>query len=297
MAANRSLPRPIVWSVSAGILVACYLALIFPFARYLHQKPVQEKLGVVPKAEFLQLVSADQKQLVAEGLTLKVLLYFGTLAEKRNNELQLPPDYQAMSRLLHAAVKLDPYNMDDYYFAQSILVWDVKQIKIANALLEYGMKYRTWDFYLPFFAGFNYGYFLKDYPKAASNYMRAAELSKNPLFATLAGRYLNDAGQSDLAIAYLNTMVLSATNPSIKKTLQVRLEALKKARSIEVAAAAYAKATGIPAESVEELVRQGYLPEVPRDPYGGKFYLDPDGKVKTTSNYASPVKKTKSAPQ
>jgi len=297
MAGRRSLPQPVVWSLSAGVLVTCYLALIFPFTRYLQQKPVQEKLGVVPKAEFLQLVSADQKQLVAQGLTLKVLLYFGTLAERRTNELQLPPDFQAMSRLLHAAVKLDPYNMDDYYFAQSILVWDVKQINVANALLEYGMKYRTWDWYLPFFAGFNYGYFLKDYPKAASNYMRAAELSKNPLFVTLAGRYLNDAGQSDLAIAYLTTMVQSATNPAIKKTLQVRLRALKAARSIEVAAAKFSKDKGTPPASVEELVRQGYLSNLPRDPYGGRFYLDPDGKVKTTSNYAAPGKTTKAAPQ
>src|SRR5690242_9398050 len=111
----------------------------------------------------MQVVSADQKQVVGEGLTLDVLIYFGGLVEKqRLGKLDVPADYPAMSRLLHAAVKLDPYNMDPYYFAQAILVWDVNQVKLANNLLDYGMKYRSWDWYLPFFAGFNNAYFLKD---------------------------------------------------------------------------------------------------------------------------------------
>ncbi len=60
--------------------------------------------------------------------------------------------------------------MDAYYFAQAVLVWDVGQVRLANELLEYGMRYRTWDYLLPFFAGFNYSYFLKDNEKAAQYY-------------------------------------------------------------------------------------------------------------------------------
>jgi hypothetical protein len=35
-----------------------------------------------------------------------------------------------------------------------------------------------------------------------------------------------------------------------------------------------------------ELVRSGLLKGVPRDPYGGQFYLTDRGGVKSTSNFA-----------
>ena len=273
---------------ATAALVACYLVLIVPFTKYMHDKPFVEKLGVLPKAEFLQLISADQKQLVAEAHMLDVVMYFGGLVEKSTAKLRIPPDYMAMSRMLHSTAKLDPYNMDAYYFAQSILVWDVGQVKLANSLLENGMKYRTWDWYLPFFVGFNYGYFLKDYPQAAKYYMEAGKLTGNPIFMTLAGRYLNDAGQNDLAIAYLDTMVKGAKNAAIRKTLATRLQALQAVRSIDAARDAFQRTTGHLPASVEALVQSGALKELPMDPYGGKFYLEPDGKVKTTSNFAAP---------
>jgi competence protein ComGC len=40
-------------------------------------------------------------------------------------------------------------------------------------------------------------------------------------------------------------------------------------------------------DSVETLFSSGYLKEIPKDPYGGKFYIDSDGKVKTTSKFAN----------
>ena len=272
-------------------LLACYAALIIPFSDYMRSKPIVEKLGHFPKAELMQLVSADQKQLVGESLIFDVLMYFGSLTDKDPAKLRIPPDYQAMSRLLHASVKLDPYNMDAYYFAQSILVWDVGQIKIANDLLQYGMKYRTWDWYLPFFAGFNYGYFLKDYPQAAKYYMQAGNLTGNALFMNLAGRYLNEAGQNELAISYLATMIKGAKNQAVRQTLVTRLRALQAVRGIEAARDSFVRATGRLPASVEALALSGYLKGIPKDPYGGRFYLEPDGKVKTTSNFAPPVTK------
>ena len=52
------------------------------------------------------------------------------------------------------------------------------------------------------------------------------------------------AGQTDLAIAYLTTMVKGAKNEAIKVTLATRLRALEGVRAIEGARNAYLKATG-----------------------------------------------------
>jgi tetratricopeptide (TPR) repeat protein len=269
-----------------ALLLGCYLAVLTPFTSYLKSKPYAEKLGLIPRAEFLRVITADQKQLVGAAITARVILYFGSLMEKGPSQIAVPPDYPAMSRGIHAALNLDPYNMDGYYFAQAILAWDVKQYQLANNLLENGMKYRTWDWYLPFFAGFNYGYFLKDYAKAAQMYKRAGELSGNPLFESLAGRYMQQSGQTELAIAYLTMMEKGARDPAIRKSFQMRLQAFREVHLIEMARDRFRAEHGALPVRIEELVTAGYLRELPVDPYGGKFYLKPDGAVATTSKFA-----------
>ena len=277
-------------SVGIVLLIFFYFLLISPFSEYMRNKPVLEKIGQVPSVTLLKLVSVDQKQLTAASLILKVLIYFGGLLEDDQVKYKIPPDYQTMSRILHAAIALDPYNMDAYYFAQSILVWDVGQIQVANNLLEYGMKYRSWDWYLPFFAGFNYAYVLKDYKSAAKYYKLAGDLSGQSLFVNLAGRYMHEAGQTELALSYLSTMVKSAKNPSIKRIYVLRLTALEVVRTIELARDSYRRVEGRFPESVKVLLQAGYLKDIPVDPYGGKFFIATDGKVETTSKFSLPQK-------
>ena len=273
--------------VSTGIIfLLLYGVLITPFTAYLKDKPFVEKIGYVPSVVVLKSIAVDQKELVGASLVLKVLMYFGGLISKSENQFNIPPDYKNMSRLLHGAVKLDPYNMDAYYFAQSFLTWDAKQYKLANQLLDYGMEFRTWDWYLPFFAGFNSVYFLKDYAAAAKYYQRAGELSGSDLNKLLAGRYMQESGQTDLAITYLSAMLKGENNPALKKNYQIRLTAFRETRRIEEARDRYLKTQGTMPSTVEQLVSGRYLSPHPRDPYGGQFYLEVNGKVSTTSKYA-----------
>lgn len=282
---KKLLEREKLSCISIVLLFICYSALILPFTGYMKSKPVVEKLGHFPRVEVLQFVAADQKQLFAASLVMKVMMYFGGLMEDVSAEYKIPPDFPTMSRVLHGSVKLDPYNMDAYYFAQAILVWDVGAYKIANDLLDYGMKYRTWDWYLPFFAGFNAAYFLKDYPGAARYYQSAAELSGNSLFSTLAGRYMQKSGKTMMALAYLETMEKSARNPAVKSVYAARVRAFKAVRAIEVARDRFVEQNRHLPASPDALVMTGYLEKVPLDPYGGKFYFEPDGTVTTTSQF------------
>lgn len=276
--------RPVI-----ALLVALlsYGIILGPFTAYMKQKPLEEKLGYLPNTNVLRYVSADHKELMGAALVMKVIMYFGGIAEKQQiNVIVVPPDYVRMSGLLHGAVKLDPYNMDAYYFAQSFLTWEVKQYKIANDLLDYGMKYRTWDWMLPFFAGFNSAYFIKDYKKASEYYKLAGELSGSELHFSLAGRYMQESGQTGLAIAYLGSMVKGERNQAVKKNYQIRLVAFKEVRRIEIARDRYKEARGQLPTTVKQLLQGCFLSPAPIDPYGGQFYLEPDGKVVTTSKFA-----------
>jgi len=269
-----------------------YVLMLVPFTSYMKNKPIEEKLGYTSSFKLLKPLSADQKELVGASLVMKVLMYFGGIIGKaqEGKVISEPPDLQGMSRLLHGAVQLDPYNMDAYYFAQGFLTWDAKQFKVANDLLDYGMKYRTWDWYLPFFAGFNSAYFMKDYAKAAEYYKRAAELSGQDLHKSLAGRYLQESGQTDLAIVYLTAMEKAEKNQALKKNYQIRLAAFREVKRIETARDRFMTEHGGLPVSVEQLVQLGFLAPAPVDPYGGRFYLETSGKVATTSKYAFATK-------
>lgn len=269
-----------------SVLLLSYLAVIFPFTSYMKGRPFVEKMGYTPAPGILKLLSADQYRFIAATLLMRVINYYGGIVEQAQNKISVPPEYPEMERTIETAVKLDPYNMDAYYFAQAIMVWNAGQVSATNELLEYGMRYRVWDFYLPFFTGFNYAYFLKDYENAAKYYERVGELTGNAISMTLAGRYLYEAGKTDLAIDYLSIMIKSAGNDAVRKTLQTRLQAFQAVRKIEQSSQAFrAKAHRFP-RSVEELRVKGYLSEIPVDPYGGTFYIDNQGKVRSTSKFA-----------
>lgn len=274
----------LVFFVSALI----YLFLVGPFATSLKARPVMEKLGYLPEAKALKLMVADHRSLCSEWTVLKVLFYYGGIIKPVNGPLQYttPPEYLGMFRMLQTALRLDPYNMDAYYFAQAVFTWDVGRIREVNNMLDYGMRYRTWDYQLPFFAGFNTAYFLKDYPKAALYMKRAAELSGEPLFTTLAARYFYESGREDLGILFLDSMQRGVKEDRIRKVLRVRREALASVRVIRSAVNNFRARTGKYPVTVEELVTHGYLDRVPEDPYGGKFYLTAQGLVESTSNFA-----------
>jgi tetratricopeptide (TPR) repeat protein len=153
------------------------------------------------------------------------------------------------------------------------------------------MRYRDWDYYLPYFAGFNYAFFLKDYANAAIYYKRAGELLGTDLPINLAGRYMYESGRTDMAIAYLREMIRGAGNEAVKNSLQIRLNAFEAVRTIEQAKGPFHRTFHRYPVSVEELIRKGYLKELPVDPYGGMFYIDNQGMVRSTSKFAFGVAK------
>lgn len=268
-------------------LILSYLVIIYPFTTYLGNRPVINKIGYIPEGEMMRFAVGDHRYLVSEWSVFKVMLYFGGMFEDNSNKVKLPPEYGNMARIISSAVFLDPYNMDAYYLAQASFVWDVKDsARDINKLLAYGMRYRTWDYYLPFFAGFNAAYFLHDYNSAAEYMKKAAELSGDPLFANLSARYFHQAGRTDLGILFIDSMAKSAKDEKIKKSFQLRKEALLAAREITVAAQHFRERHKYFPTAVEDLVRFGYLKQEPKDPYGGRFYITDKGKVESTSKFA-----------
>lgn len=266
-------------------LILIYAGFVPTVTKYLGSEYRSVSIAFPPSHKILKAVSLDYQLVVGQYLTVKVLTYFGG----RNIEKQphlTRNEYYIMYRNLETATRLDPYNIDAYYFAQSILSWDVKEIRAANALLDYGMKYRTWDYYLPFFAGFNCSYFLKDYINAAKYYKKAAELTGNDLFIRLASRNFYEAGKTDEALTYLKIMIDTSNNEALRKMLKKRYSAFVAVKILEQSRDRFIQLTGKPPLTVDDLVVSGVLQKLPPDPYKGVFFIDSKGIIRSSSNFS-----------
>ncbi len=268
------------------ILIFSYLIVLVPFTAYLKNRPVAVKLGYVPDAGMLKIISGEHRFALAQFAVVKVLFYYGTLMENSRNNIIQKPEYYNMFKTLETAVKLDPYNMDAYYFTQAAFTWEVGRINDVNKVLQYGMKYRTWDYLLPFYVAFNDAYFLKDYRNAAIYMKKAAEISGDPLYTTLAARFFYESRQNDLGILFLNVMEQGAKDKSIKKVYDVRKRALLAVKEIDGAVELYRKRFNRAPRDLHELISAGVLAKIPEDPYGGAFYMEDDGMIRSTSKFA-----------
>ena len=239
------------------------------------------QLILLPSKEMTRVVSFGHEILVGQLIFYDSMFFVGSLDD--------PPTESMIRELYHtldAVTYLDPYNIDAYYFAQGVLSWNSSMIEPLNTLLRRGMSHRTWDWYLPFFYGFNQFYFLNK-PKEAAIYLKKAyELNpENTFLLTLVARLYYQADATEVAIEFLEEMIRNTTNENLRKWMTLRLKAFRVVSFLEEAIEQYQERYSGQPPSLEALVEGGILQGIPPDPYGGKFYLDEAGKVRTTSKF------------
>ena len=127
---------------------------------------------VFPAAVF-KITALEFDELASDYLFLKTLVFIGGTVAKKNAVFVTEPEWQWIINSLEVSTDLDPYFVDPYYIGNAYIAWDARKVQEANMLLEKGVRYRTWDWTLPFFIGFNNFYFLKD-NDAASKYLMEA---------------------------------------------------------------------------------------------------------------------------
>jgi len=265
--------------------ILCYIFYIPGYNETIKNKSTLQKLGYTPSGRLYKAAVGEYSWFLGDYLSFKSIIYYGGKIDAVLSGRFAELEYYNLYKTVEASVLLNPYNEDIYYFAQASFTWDIGRVTEVNRILEYVSKYRTWDYQLLFFLGFNHAYFLKNYKKAAIYYKKAAELSKSYLFANLAARYLYEGGETDLAIGYLKAMIQTTRKEDIRRQYEIRLKALEAIKKIELAVNKYKSLYGTN-PTIDSLIVSGLLNEIPQDPYGGKFYIDENGKVRTTSKLA-----------
>lgn len=262
--------------------VALYLAIL-PLATVPRQHQ-EQRFTLPPKV--LRVVSLQFKEVVSDITFLNALTYIGGIRVQPDTHRYLPEQYELIYSTLKNSVALDPNFLDPYYLMNSALIWDRYKLAEVNDLIAKGADTRNWDYSLSFFAGFNYYYFLNDTDKSFYYLTQAAKLSdNNPFFASLAAKVAYKANKTELAISYLEQQIKEAKQQDLKSfvvNLERRLDLLKGIRQIELSVEGYKKMFNKPPSNINELLTLKLLPSIPKEPNGGSYYLESDGKVKST---------------
>ena len=241
-----------------------------------------ERPLIFPRASVVRALSLGHRNLLADYYWLKEIQYLGKCIEQKIKPFQL-------FRYAQFITDLDPYFFEVYYYTSAIMIAERIMPEEIVKLLEKGKKYLPDKKQIPFHLGFVYYYFLKDYEKSAENLDLAAKISGYLPYALLAARIRAEKGNVDLSMTILQEIIKETGKTRWRGSAIQFLRGLEQKKILEMLnnkVQEYFERFGFWPESLEELVKVGLLKNIPQDPVGGKFYLDPEThQVKSTKEY------------
>ncbi len=247
----------------------------------------QDQLFVLP-APILKVVALDYKGVVSDFLFIKGIVFIGGSTKQTGKgpvEIQLnDTQWRSFYSVMDVTTDLDPYFQDPYYLTNAFLTWDAGMVQETNTLLNKGIRYRDWDWTLPFFAGFNSFYFLQQNERASEYLMEASRRpGASPILVSLASKLAFKANKTANSILFLEEMINKTEDEATKKIFETRIDAYRSILALEKATDLYRQRFKKSPMNLDELVNKKILVAIPKDPYGGKFYIDSQGAIKTTS--------------
>lgn len=270
-------------------LFGCFLALtVWPHSRLKsleRSKPEDgaqlEEVLYLPDGEALELMSFGYRNVLADVLWFNTINYFG-------KHYHTDQDYRWLAHMCDLVVRLDPEAFHVYEFGSTMLGWEMNQPRKAIALLDRGIEAFPDSWRLYYLRGFTYMFFLKDPERAQADFITA---SKKPgahyITARLAAKGLATQDDPETAIAFLNDMLETTEDPSARRALEHRLDEAvyeRDMRFLERAVSIFRERHGRLPKEIGELASGGIVTRLPRDPFGGRYYIDESsGEPRSTS--------------
>ncbi len=277
------------WLSTVVPLLALFIFHVIALGRVTEERtalPKDEGSGYVLPSSILKITSLEFDGLVSDFMFLKAITFIGGAYERKESPDEKKSQLRWIYNVLDTATDLDPYFIDPYYLANAYLPWNAAMVRETNVLLEKGSRYRNWDWMLPFFIGFNHFFFLHDNDNASEYLMQAARRpGAQPFLASFAARLAYRERKTENAIIFLEEILRMTEDEAIRKRYETRLDALKAIFYLEKAVLAYKEKFKRNPPNMGALIKMRIIKELPHDPYGGRYYIDAEGYVRSTSDY------------
>lgn len=193
---------------------------------------------------------------------------------------------RSMLPLLQLLEELDPEYEPPYYFGGLILATErVAPEQCVNRFLLGEKRFPTqWRY--PYLAAAMQMFLLADFGAASASFQRASQLEGAPAIAgqlaKTSRRLLASCDQAQALLERLATMAGGAMGNTLnERARHFQLECLT--QDVERATQKWMAAhQGVAPQGIRPLVEAGLLPGHPRHPYGGVFFIRPDGSVESS---------------
>ncbi len=249
----------------------------------LPQEDARERSLVLP-SQLIKVLSLEFDGLVSDYLFFETMTYIGGHLRKDGSIILSKEEWYWIYNTLDVASDLDPYFIDPYYVANAYLTWDAGMVKEANQILEKGRKGRDWDWSLPFFMGFNEFFFLRNNERASSLLMESSKRPGAPSYIeNLALKLSVQAGRIESSILFLEELLQREGDANLKKRYEMKVKTFRIMQVIERAVAEYRGRFGRVPKSLDDLVARRILSSIPKDPSGGEFFIDLEGRIRDSN--------------
>ncbi len=240
------------------------------------ERKTAEEFMYLPGAQYLKVASLGYEQVLADLLWLQTIQHLG----ERNIS---GAGYDWIYKALDTVTTLDPKFLMPYAAGSLSLTIEAGKVDLSIKLLKKGVENIPDNWQLPFYLGFNYFFYSKDY-KSAAKYieMAASKPGSPPYLPALASRLYVEAEDPAYALQFLLRMYENTKDEKMRESLLTRINLLKAAVDVKVLQETvdlYIKKTGRKPSGLDELVSAGFLKGIPEEPNGGYYYIGDDGKV------------------
>lgn len=238
-----------------------------------------EEFLYLPKAEYIKTASLGYDQVVADVLWLKAIQHIG----EKNISSQ---GYEWIYKAIDTVTSLDPKFIPPYVVGSLTLTIVGNKVSLSNKILEKAVTNNPDSWQFPYFLGFNYMFYMKDYKQAAKYMGIAATKPGRPDYLPLlASRLYVQAEDPAYALEFLSRVYDNTKDEKLREGILARMNLLKAQLEINVmqrAADFFRQKTGSAPKSLSELVTSGLLKYIPEEPNGGRYFIDGQGVVKST---------------
>ncbi|WP_300450424.1 hypothetical protein [Accumulibacter sp.] len=192
-----------------------------------------------------------------------------------------PADYAVQAKLQRDIAWFNPMHADNYYIAAAILPWN-GQLDAAQYVLGRASAARTFDWYPLFHYGFLFYHFRRD-PATGAHWLlqgvpRVTDSVQDQwALQNMAALWIEKGYQTGDAAGMVEAMAAGSPAGNFRRYLQVRASRLRDLERLQNAVTQYRERHGQGVARLDELVEAGLLTEIPQDPLGVGFALDPSG--------------------
>jgi len=285
--AKPSFPRPLQNLVVFGFFCASIFGAAFSFQKLCGLRDSlqsaelsSQEVLYLPNGRALKALSFGSNNFLADLLWFKTISYFGKHYASDKN-------YQWLSHMCDLVTDLDSNKRFVYEFCGTMLSWEANAPESAIKIFSKAINSFEDNWRLLYLRGFTYMYFLKDAEAAKNDFVAASKRpNADSIVARLAAKKFIDTNDPQTAIDFLTDILKQTKDPTQSKALEKRLREARYEldfETLEKAVEIFKGKNGRLPLQLQELVTQGIIGELKRDPFGGQYFLDTNGKIASTS--------------